>query len=111
MKAIRNGRVSRMLAQTTGLISWPSSRALRWLREACPRRRDTATAPGAPYAAFDPAAAACRGRGLTDGVPWWMLLGSSRGFDRSEITGRDSPAGWCGFWDSYEPVVTHGPFS
>src|SRR5215467_5804576 len=25
----------------------------------CPRRRDTATAPGAPYAAFGPAAAAC----------------------------------------------------
>src|SRR5215475_846040 len=41
-------------------VSLPPSRALRWLREACPRRRDTATAPGAPYAAFGPAAAACR---------------------------------------------------
>src|SRR5690242_11640420 len=30
----------------------------RWLREAGPRRRDTATAPGAPYAAFGPAPAA-----------------------------------------------------
>src|SRR5262249_2259501 len=38
--------------------SLPPSRALRWLREAGPRRRDTATAPGAPYAAFGPAAAA-----------------------------------------------------
>jgi len=33
------------------------------------------------------------------------------GFDRSEITGRDSHAGWRGFWDSYEPVVTLGPLS
>ncbi|HEV3067994.1 MAG TPA: imidazole glycerol phosphate synthase subunit HisF [Streptosporangiaceae bacterium] len=32
--------------------------AARWLREAGPRRRDTATAPGGPYAAFGPAAAA-----------------------------------------------------
>src|SRR5690348_13899999 len=43
-------------------ISWPPSRAVGpggppWLRETCPRRRDTATAPGAPYAAFGPAAA------------------------------------------------------
>src|SRR5215831_7858998 len=29
------------------LISLPPSRALRWLREACPRRRDTAPAPAA----------------------------------------------------------------
>src|SRR6516165_7122224 len=40
----------------------PPSRALgrgpRWLREAGPRRRDTATAPGAPHAAFGPAPAA-----------------------------------------------------
>src|SRR5215468_7895160 len=49
------------------LISLPSSRALRLVvpearqtagRKACPRRRDTATAPGAPYAAFGPAPAA-----------------------------------------------------
>src|SRR5260370_1023466 len=46
---------------TAVLISWPPSRALRWLREACPRRRDTATAPEAPYAAFGPAAPAERG--------------------------------------------------
>src|SRR5215467_8308154 len=45
-------------AVTNALIPLPPSRALRWLREACPRRRDTATAPGAPYAAFGPAAAA-----------------------------------------------------
>ena len=37
-----------------------------------------------------------------------MLLESSRGFDGSEITGRDSPPGWRGFWASYEPVVTLG---
>jgi len=40
--------------------SLPPSWALRWLREACPRRRDTATPPGAPHAAFGPAAAAWR---------------------------------------------------
>src|SRR5262249_45789844 len=39
---------------------WLPSRALRWLREAGPRRPDTATAAGAPYAAFGPAPAACR---------------------------------------------------
>src|SRR5437667_385768 len=32
-------------------ITLPPSRALRWLREACPRRRDTATAPAARRAA------------------------------------------------------------
>src|SRR5215813_6601925 len=39
------------------LLLLPPSRALRWLREAGPRRRDTATAPGTPYAAFDPPSA------------------------------------------------------
>src|SRR6266568_8075574 len=57
------------------LICWPPSRALRWLREACPRRRDTATAPGAPYAAFGPAAAARRCPWLTDGVSLAVLAG------------------------------------
>src|SRR5215469_9917903 len=55
------------------LICLPPSRALglgpRWLREAGPRRRDTATARGAPYAAFGPAPAACRqGLSLTERV-------------------------------------------
>src|SRR5215469_5943904 len=55
------------------LICLPPSRALglgpRWLREAGPRRRDTATAPGAPYAAFGPAPAARRqGLRLTEAV-------------------------------------------
>jgi hypothetical protein len=40
-----------------------------------------------------------------------MLLGSSRGFDRSEITRCGSHAGWRGFWDSYEPVMALGTFS
>src|SRR5262250_217988 len=53
-------------AVTTALIPLPPSRALRWLRQACPRRRDTATASGAPYAAFDPAAAARRCPELTE---------------------------------------------
>src|SRR6266567_3318455 len=53
----------------------PPSRALRWLREACPRRRDTATAPGAPHAAFGPAAAARRCPWLTDGVSLAVLAG------------------------------------
>src|SRR4249920_1411219 len=45
------------------LIPWPPSRALRWLREACPRRRDTADA------AFGPAPAApVSGLGSTAGV-------------------------------------------
>src|SRR5215469_12138293 len=50
-------------APTTMASYWltlPPSRALRWLREAGPRHRDTATAPGAPYAAFGPVPAACR---------------------------------------------------
>src|SRR6516225_3173466 len=47
-----------MALMRRSLISLPPSRALRWLREACPRRRDTATAPDGPYAAFGPAAAA-----------------------------------------------------
>src|SRR5215470_10708312 len=42
---------------------WPPSRAVGpggppWLREAGPRHGDTATAPGAPYAAFGPVPAA-----------------------------------------------------
>src|SRR5262247_521829 len=52
---------------TSALAPWPPSRALRWLREACPRRRNTATAPGAPYTAFGPAAAACHYSWLTEG--------------------------------------------
>src|SRR5215831_10499898 len=41
------------------LFTWPPSRALRWLREACPRRRDTAASLRV-LAAFGPAAAAFR---------------------------------------------------
>src|SRR5262249_22813309 len=48
------------MTTATSLFNLPPSRALRRLREACPRRRDTATAPGAPYAAFGPAPAACQ---------------------------------------------------
>src|SRR5215470_2019725 len=52
----------RISMHRTPLTSLPPSRALglgpRWLRAAGPRRRDTATAPGAPYAAFGPAPAA-----------------------------------------------------
>src|SRR5262249_47540766 len=67
-------RVAGIPAQPKRLISWPPSRALRWHREAAAgvrgsspgpagsRPRDTATAPGAPYAAFGPAAAACHSR-------------------------------------------------
>src|SRR5215469_15449383 len=52
----------RISMHRTPLISLPPSRALglgpRWLRAAGPRRRDPATALGAPYAAFGPAPAA-----------------------------------------------------
>src|SRR5215472_14383825 len=60
MSCHRRARQHRASSFLTGgpVISWPPSRALRWLREACPRRRDTATAPEAPYAAFGPAAGA-----------------------------------------------------
>ncbi len=44
---------------TTALIYLPSSRALRWLRKAGPRRRDTAAALRV-LAACDPAPAAAR---------------------------------------------------
>src|SRR6516225_12188925 len=59
LSGVISSPVSRSAAASlSSIISWPPSRALRWLREAGPRRRDTATAPGAPYAAFGPAAAA-----------------------------------------------------
>src|SRR5215831_13049881 len=55
--------VDRIVTGTAALTRLPPSRALRWLREACPRRRDTADA------AFGPAPAApVAGLELTAGV-------------------------------------------
>src|SRR5690242_6714478 len=62
------------------LISWPPSRALRWLREAGPRRRDTADA------AFGPAPAASRTWSRQTGV-------SSDRFQRLFLQGHELRAG------------------
>src|SRR5215831_720182 len=57
-----------MSMSMAALISWPPSRALRWLREACPRRRETADA------AFGPAPAAPMSRAeLTADASWRRL--------------------------------------
>src|SRR5215470_2222244 len=51
------------------LLCLPPSRALHWLREACPRRRDTATGLGGPYAAFGPTPAASPGNRQSVSLP------------------------------------------
>src|SRR5215468_905099 len=80
---------------------WPPSRALRWLRKACPRRRDTATAPGAPYAAFGPAPAARRlGEDASERVSHWRVLLEAQvvlaeclvGREHGGVLGGDHPA-------------------
>src|SRR6516225_9896961 len=77
------------LASLAGASHGRAGGALTSRREACLRRRDTATAPEAPHPAFGPVAAAWRVWRMTEGVPYRYRQPSPGLWQRTRIKGPD----------------------